>query len=627
MAIAWAGLIMLGIGLALDYHTQGNPNLWKSIKDPATLAQLRSFIAAKEEQANAAGKTDGRGMPPEYQTFFKAVDKGDWLTVSNIFWEMGWHNGGLEGGPSNVDMTFRGIRWEAVREIWGAFAAFDDGDEKYSRKFGDEIIQSIPPGSIYFGGTDPGRFIVTAMQKSQIHGEPFFTLTQNALTDGSYLHYLRSMYGNKIYLPAPQEVAKCFDDFYADIQKRFKKNQLNPGEEVTVNSNGILEVSGKVAVMEISAVIAKTIFDRNTNREFYIEEDVPLDWMYPYLEPHGLIFKLNHEPLNELPQDVVQEDHDYWTNTVSPMIGNWLTDDTSVAAVAAFVEKVFVRHDLSGFKGDPTFIKNLYAHCSFAKERDSIGGLYAWRAQNSNNKSEKEQMNREADFAFRQAWAMCPNSPEAIFRYVNLLMDENRVSDALLVAETSAKLTYFGWGYDPKQIQDLVTQLKQRQKQSEEWMQFTNKMAVMETEARIHPSNYTNIFVLAGMYLEMQQTNRGVQLISQTMSRKDADFVALYWASQFFAKLDDYTNLETALTKLTIMEPNLPEPMYDLSRLDVVLGRKEEAIKHLRVAIDLSDQCLKTDPKALNIREMARTNTADFKAIRDWPEFRKLFAP
>ena len=56
--------------------------------------------------------------------------------------------------------------------------------EKYVLAYGDEIIKSIPAGSIYFGGTDPGRGASSPPWKySQIDGRPFFTLTQNALVD------------------------------------------------------------------------------------------------------------------------------------------------------------------------------------------------------------------------------------------------------------------------------------------------------------------------------------------------------------------------------------------------------------------------------------------------------------
>ena len=332
------------------------------------------------------------------------------------------------------------MQWEAVKEIWGVFDAFNEGDEKYSAAFGNDVIASIPPGSIYFGGTDPGRFIVTALQKSQTGGDPFFSLTQNAFADGAYLDYLRSMYGEKIYIPTSEDSEKCFQAYKEDAQNRLQNHQLKPGEDVSQDSNGQLKISGQVAVMEINGLMAKVVFDKNTNRECYIEESYPLDWMYPYLEPHGLIMKINRQPLPELSDEVVHNDSDYWKKYVTPMIGGWLNRDTAVKEVAAFAEKVYVKKDLSGFKGDPQFVQNEYSCRMYSKLRSSIAGLYAWRAQHAIDAGEKKRMNDAADFAFRQAWALCPYSPESVFRYVNLLLSENRVADALLVAETAGKM-------------------------------------------------------------------------------------------------------------------------------------------------------------------------------------------
>lgn len=211
--------------------------------------------------------------------------------------------------------------------------------------------------------------------------------------------------------------------------------------------------------MNVNALIVKVIFNQNTNREFYVEESFPLAWMYPYLEPHGLIFKLNHEPLSQLPDEIVQKDHDYWTNIISPMIGDWLDDVTPLSDVAAFDEKVFLQHDFSGFNGDTNFVRNSYASRMFSKERSSIAGFYAWHADHTDDPSEKERMTRAADFAFRQSWALCPDSPEVVFRYAQLLMTEQRTSDALLVAETALKFP----AQDPtyrKSIGGLVVRLK-----------------------------------------------------------------------------------------------------------------------------------------------------------------------
>jgi hypothetical protein len=453
-------LTAVSAAIICSASAQERSSFWKSIKNPATRGQLQTFVADKEAQANAAAKADGKGMPPEFENFFAAANRGDWLTVSNDFENMR----DMRDGCSPRNPSWHGTPWEAEREIWGAYIAFAEGDEKYSELFGNEAIQSIPPGSIYFGGSDPGRFIITAFQKSEIKGEPFFTLTQNALADGTYLNYLRSMYGKKIYIPTAEDSQRCFNDFYADVKTRIENHQLKPGENVTINTNGKLQLCGTVAIMEINALIVKVIFDKETNREFYIEQSEPLEWMYPYLEPHGLILKLNHESLDELPDETVQKDRQYWTKLVSPMIGDWLHDDTPVKDVATFVEKVYLKHNFSGFKGDPEYVLNEYAYATFSMERSSIGDLYLWRADNYHNVTEWEPMIHEADFAFRQAWAMCPYSPGVIPHYVEVLMCENKPADALLVAETAAKFPYYESGDHRREIQDEIAWIKRNKK-------------------------------------------------------------------------------------------------------------------------------------------------------------------
>ena len=449
---------MLGIGLFIGGCTKKQMTSFQSLKNPEVAAQLKSFVAEKEAQANAATNK----MPSEFQVIFAAAAKGDWLAVSNAFVEFRKHAGQYEHS-GKTDERLRGPAWQAVLETWGALDAFGEGDEKYSAAFGNDIIASIPPGSIYFGGTDPGRFLVTAMCKSQVNADPFFVLTQNALADGSYLDYLRAMYGDKIYIPTAKDSKKCFQDYMEDAQKRIQNHQLMPGENIQQGANGQMQVSGQVAVMNINGLLVKLILDKNPDREFYIEESFPFDWMYPHLEPHGLIFKINRQPLPALSDEIVEQDHDYWRGLVRPMIGDWLNDDTSVGEIAAFAKKTFGKQDFSGFSGDPRFIQNAYSHHMFSKLRSSTGGLYAWRFQHTTDAPEKERMAREADFAFRQAWALCPYSPEAVFRYVNFLLEQKRAGDALLVAETAAQMPEMK-GKDGEQLRALVKQLKTFQK-------------------------------------------------------------------------------------------------------------------------------------------------------------------
>ena len=140
-----------------------------------------------------------------------------------------------------------------------------------------------------------------------------------------------------------------------------------------------MQVSGQVAVMMINGLLCKVIFDHNPNNEFYIEESFPLPWMYPYETPFGIIMKINRNPLPELPDEVFQRDHAFWSKYSDRLIGNWITYDTSVKEIVDFIEKVYLRHDYSGFKGDLKFVRDEQAQKAFSKLRSSIAGVYAWR--------------------------------------------------------------------------------------------------------------------------------------------------------------------------------------------------------------------------------------------------------
>ena len=454
--IKFFGAMILGAGLFVVGCSKKQPASSWSLDKSAASAQLKQFLATQEAQARALAKEEGKKLPSEFDAFYKAAEAGDWQDATDLFGQMRKR---LDG-----DSSLRGSWWSATLDAAGVFWTFPPGD-KYAIAFGNDIIKSIPDGSIYFGGADPGRFVVTALMESHADGKPFFMLSQNPLADATYLHYLRAMYGGKIHTPTDEDWQKSFQDYTTDAQRRLAHDRQFPNEprqlklgdeDVRQDTNGQIQLRSHMAVIGVRELLTKTIFDKNPDREFYIEESFPLDWMYPYLEPHGLIMKINRQQLPELSDEIVQRDSDYWTNYLTPMIGGWLKPDTTIEEVAAFAEKIHVKMDLSGFAGDPQFVQNEYWCKKFSKLRSSIGGLYEWRAEHAAEAAEKKHMNDAADFAFRQAWVLCPYSPETVVRYVNLLGSQNRRADALLVAEAAAKMPEMK-GND--QLRALVTEL------------------------------------------------------------------------------------------------------------------------------------------------------------------------
>jgi regulator of sirC expression with transglutaminase-like and TPR domain len=97
-------------------------------------------------------------------------------------------------------------------------------------------------------------------------------------------------------------------------------------------------------------------------------------------------------------------------------------------------------------------------------------------------------------------------------------------------------------------------------------------------------------------------------------------------AAQQFAALTNYTGLEFSLERLTQLTPTMPEAWYDSAALKAALGKSAEALRALRRAVDLSDQRLKGDAKARDLRAEA-TRDSRFAPIRQLPEFRQLTAP
>jgi hypothetical protein len=422
-------------------------------------SDVLAFAKRKELQARKIKDDSGITVAPDIWRYFNAAKRGDYPAVERLFEKLKKRAGQYEG--SKADPAVTSEIWQTVLETHLACEQFALNGPKYARAFGQGIIESIPSGSIYFGGTDAGRGLVTVLCRSQEAGDPFFTITQNALADNLYLKFLDGIYGKKIYIPKVEDSQKAFNDYLQDAHERMQAGKLKPGEDVKVVGERV-QVSGQTAVMTINGLLAKVIFDKNPHREFFLEESFPLDWMYPHLAPHGLIMKIHREPLSRISAEQIAQDRKFWSDQLKPLVGDWLTPDTPLKEVCDFAATIFTRKDHSKFQGDAKFISNTNACSIFSKLRSSIAGIYMWRASQTSDKNEKAEMVDEADFAFRQAYALCPYSPEALFRYVNFLIEQSRSEAARHVAETSRQITP-----NIDKIEDLVNRLQKQHPQGE----------------------------------------------------------------------------------------------------------------------------------------------------------------
>jgi len=171
-----------------------------------------------------------------------------------------------------------------------------------------------------------------------------------------------------------------------DVQQAFQRDT-----EDAKTLSGIMAVIDK---------LTKMIFENNkAQHEFYIEESYVIPWMFPYMEPHGLILKLNNEKLEKLEPDVIERDREFWEKLSKELLA------------------------------DPKFVANEGARKTYSKMRSAIGGLYAYRS-----------LRDVAEAAFKQAITLCPASPEANFRLAQLYMEMGRADDAIALLQKLQKL-------------------------------------------------------------------------------------------------------------------------------------------------------------------------------------------
>lgn len=424
----------------------------------AIAPELTRFIAEKKKLAQAITTKNNLNIPAWVWEFFNACAIADWETAASSYSTIQTAVGRY-GGQDLAQI------WGAVQDAYGACEQFRALELDLLKKFGRDIIESIPPRSIYFGGTDAGRFVVSALARSHSEGKPFYALTQNQLVDSNYLVYLREMYGQEIQVPKTEDFQKAFERYLKDVQERAERKQLKDGETFSTK-DGRPNASGTVAVMMVNELLVKEIMERNPNRSFYLEESYPMESLYSRCLPNGLVLKVEHEPLSHLPRDIVRQDHQFWIDYIKPLIGTAVTDTTSVGQLCDFAERVYFRSDLSGFLGNQMFLKDRQAQQIFSKCRSSIAVVYQSRIQDS--RDDHDTMTAEADFAHRQAVALCPYSPEAISRYTEFLLTEKRTNDAKVLVRTTLKLnSKERWDAEAGSVTNSIAKIRQRAKELE----------------------------------------------------------------------------------------------------------------------------------------------------------------
>jgi tetratricopeptide (TPR) repeat protein len=412
----------------------------------------------------------------------------------------------------------------------------------------------------------------------------------------------------EIVTPSAEDYGHSFNEYTYDAYRRLRhdtehpneRRQVKPGEEVHQDESGHVQVAGDAAVMGINGLLTKVIFDKNPYREFYLEESFPLDWMYPYLEPFGIIMHINRHPMQDLPQDMIDRDHVFWCEYSRRTVGNWITYDTSVKDICDWADQVYLRHDLSHFTGDPKFVRDDDAQSSFSKLRLSIASsIYMWRAnpENSRSATEKPRVTKEAEFALKQAFAYCPFSVETVFRFMNFLLLQNRIDDAILVLETCQKLDPYN-----AQVSSLIDQLKQVRKNA--------------------PTQ--QVFGQIQQLLSQGESNAAARMLDQLLNLQGADPDTLRTVANFYLTLRDFAKSEQAIRRVAELLPNRSDSWYNLATVEAFRGEVRPSIASLKKCLNVNAADLRKEPRTPDLRKHLFEDP-NFAPLRGTPEFKAAF--
>jgi tetratricopeptide (TPR) repeat protein len=232
--------------------------------------------------------------------------------------------------------------------------------------------------------------------------------------------------------------------------------------------------------------------------------------------------------------------------------------------------------------------------------RSSIANsIYQWRSspENSRSAAERPRVTKEAEFAFKQAFAYCPYSPEAVFHFMTLLLTQNRIDDAILVLKTCQKLDPFNG-----QISDAINQLEQSKKGT----------GVAQALAQVQQN------------LSSGQTNAAEQILEQILNFPGADPESLKAVANDYLALRNFAKSEKAIQRVTDLLPDRSDSWYNLATIQAFRGEVSQCLVSLKKSLDINSNEIVKEPKVTNMRQYLFQDK-NFAPLRQTPEFQAAF--
>lgn len=482
-----------------------------------------------------------------YSTYQEKVVGGSEQNGHDFGWQFGnWQLQGVDGIKEDL--------WYYCDQDQAKF------DEEWAKYPNPDYPPPMGTNAIFFGGTDPGRFVPTYMIYCPQVRSDVYLITQNALADNTYMAVMRDLYGDQIWIPSVSDSNQAFQEYIQGVQS----GRIKAGADVQTEG-GKVQVQGVQGVMKINGILCKQIFDHNQSvtenktdgntrqsgaatvpaepvgadgklrpRDFYVEESYVIGWMYPYLTPHGLIMKINNKP-TPITKEMIKNDQDFWAWYVDRLVS------------------------------DRKFVRDIVARKSFSKLRSAIAGLYSARGHM-----------KDAEIAFKQAVRLYPLSPEAVFRLSDLYMRMKRYGEAEQVIQNFAEQDK-----NHDRTGAVLKQIDRMQKMNTRKVELENIMK----EAKGKPMGLQKTFELIELYNGLQEHSKLHALLQRMLSGKLPAQAQL----QLAQKLSSMRRLDLSEAVLahyvTKVKPDDTRVWIELAALRVARGRTDPALDAVEKAV------------------------------------------
>lgn len=298
--------------------------------------KVRQFGKNRRAIAERIAKRLNKDLPPEIDAFFKAINKGDWDEINSRFKELATH--AHQYSYSKGDRPDLDPYWHTVVDTYGVAEQAHNWPAQQLLDYGNAILGSLQPGMVYVGGTDDGRWVPELLNETS--GDPHIIVTQNGLADPGYLDFLHELYGDQFNMLSPQDSQTAFQQYVTDAQQRLQHDldfpdepkQVLPGENIQVDDNGHVTVSGQVAVMGINQMLLQMLMQKNPDMSFAMQESFPFQNSYGTALPLGPLMELNAQSAqNQFTADMATQSVDYWSSMAQTLLSDPNVTDSSYA--------------------------------------------------------------------------------------------------------------------------------------------------------------------------------------------------------------------------------------------------------------------------------------------------------